>query len=64
MVSAEGAGADRFNVRFWLADPVSVTVGELKLSVAPTLTVWTALLYPVALAVTVGEPKFTPVIWG
>ena len=37
-----GAGADKFNVRFWVAIPVIVRLVGEKLAVAVTCTVWLA----------------------
>ena len=44
IVNADGAAADKFKIRFWVADPAIVIDEGLKLSAAPTTTIWTALL--------------------
>jgi hypothetical protein len=59
-----GAGADRFNVRFWVAFLARVRAGEAKLSPAPTVTVALAPVKPEAEALMVAVPKLTPVTLG
>ncbi len=61
-----GAGEDRFRVRFWVPVPVKVRLAGEKLSVAAgtTCTVWLVERKPAAEAVMVTDPGFRPVTWG
>jgi hypothetical protein len=59
-----GAGAERFNVRFWVEFLASVRVVEAKLRPALTCTVLLSPLNPGAVAVMIAEPKVTPVTLG
>ena len=59
-----GAGADRFNVRFCVMNPLIVMLDGVKLAVAFTWTEPLAGVYSSPDALMVAEPRFTPVTCG
>lgn len=61
---AAGAGADSANVMFCAVPANALNGPGGKLSIAPTCTGWLTDVYPVAAAVMLSFPKFTPTTKG